>query len=804
MIERRLYFTTLNYARGLNPKEVLPRSKMTFWLYFQLFPYLFALKTSQGLESNHRQVLTIGGFYASGKMTTFQNASGIIQTVNEAVRTINERSQLLPGYKLEIEWRDTKCQLGHGVQALFQSVNESPTKIMLLGGMCSAATGPIAECSHLLNLIQVGYGASSIYLSNKQKYPLFFRTVPPEKGHNSGRVAVLKYFKWMRIAILTEREPYYEAALASLTKLLEKNDMSVVAQEFLGDGMEEDRKSLIKLLKARDARIIVGLFSEEKAVEVFCQAYKQELYGERYVWMLIGWYQSRWWNAHPAVLSKQNCEAKHVMKAFGNYVTTEFLKFGPSSPRMIGGEGAYHAWKNKFDELGLYSGFAHDALVAMVLALNRSAEVLAAKNKSLADFTYSDSEMAGLFNKSLSKVSFRGFSGHVYFNDKGEREGIITVGQMQDQEIKMLGNYTVSDERLVIESSKFVWKGGSVPADQMTTVDKLQTISIGSFGFFCAVEVLGIIIAVAFLVFNISYSSHRFIKMSSPRLNNVIVVGAILIYIAGILLGIDGNFASIDIEAILRCRLSTWVACLGFTLGFGGMFLKTWRVHKIFHNRTKKMIITDFQLFAVLGLFLSIDLLILMVWEIVDPLYASKHYTGREEYRLSTDTNYKAYYIECTSNHPKIWLGVIYAYKGLMLAFGALMAWETRNVTFPALNDSKHIGISVYNVVFPCALGMTIVNVVDYNPNVFYAVLSVLVVFCTTITLCIVFVPKISTVRADPLGKNRPRFVPALNRQTVRGQIDERQQLQPVQQQQQRPNSTQTQENSQRTNASPI
>lgn len=73
-------------------------------------------------------------------------------------------------------------------------------------------------------------------------------------------------------------------------------------------------------------------------------------------------------------------------------------------------QGAYHAWKNKFDELGLYSGFAHDALVAMVLALNHSAGVLAAKNKSLADFTYSDSEMAGLFKKSLSNVSFRGFS----------------------------------------------------------------------------------------------------------------------------------------------------------------------------------------------------------------------------------------------------------------------------------------------------------------------------------------------------------------------------------------------------------
>lgn len=48
----------------------------------------------------------------------------------------------------------------------------------------------------------------------------------------------------------------------------------------------------------------------------------------------------------------------------------------------------------------------------------------------------------------------------------------------------------------------------------------------------------------------------RFIKMSSPRMNNIIVVGAILIYIAGILLGLDGNFVSPSAEAILRCRVS--------------------------------------------------------------------------------------------------------------------------------------------------------------------------------------------------------------------------------------------------------
>ena len=42
----------------------------------------------------------------------------------------------------------------------------------------------------------------------------------------------------------------------------------------------------------------------------------------------------------------------------------------------------------------------------------------------------------------------------------------------------------------------------------------------------------------------------------------------------------------------LLVQFSTWVACFGFTLGFGGMFLKTWRVHKIFLNRTKKIVST--------------------------------------------------------------------------------------------------------------------------------------------------------------------------------------------------------------------
>jgi len=53
----------------------------------------------------------------------------------------------------------------------------------------------------------------------------------------------------------------------------------------------------------------------------------------------------------------------------------------------------------------------------MALALNKSEEVLVRKNKSLADFTYDNSEMAQLFKKSLSEVAFRGFSVREIFFD---------------------------------------------------------------------------------------------------------------------------------------------------------------------------------------------------------------------------------------------------------------------------------------------------------------------------------------------------------------------------------------------------
>ena len=86
---------------------------------------------------------------------------------------------------------------------------------------------------------------------------------------------------------------------------------------------------------------------------------------------------------------------------------------------------------------------------------------------------------------------------------------------------------------------------------------------------------------------------------------------------------------------------------------------------------------------------------------------------------------------------------LLFSMTGLLLLFCAYLAWETRKVHIAALNDSKLIGLSVYNVIIPCVLVIPILGLVRDRPTAKFALTSFLTIFCTTFTLCFVFVPKV-------------------------------------------------------------
>jgi len=102
----------------------------------------------------------------------------------------------------------------------------------------------------------------------------------------------------------------------------------------------------------------------------------------------------------------------------------------------------------------------------------------------------------------------------------------------------------------------------------------------------------------------------------------------------------------------------------------------------------------------------------------------------------------------CRSQHTQTWLSVLYAYKGLLLVVGVYMAWETRHVKIPALNDSQYIGVSVYSVVITSAIVVVLANLISERVTLAFITITALILTSTTATLCLLFIPKLHDIWA--------------------------------------------------------
>lgn len=72
------------------------------------------------------------------------------------------------------------------------------------------------------------------------------------------------------------------------------------------------------------------------------------------------------------------------------------------------------------------------------------------------------------------------------------------------------------------------------------------------------------------------------------------------------------------------------------------------------------------------------------------------------------------------------------------------IAWETRKVKIAALNDSKSIGVCIYNVAISALVGLSISELLDQSRvDEIYVATSVCILVATSGTIIIIFLPKV-------------------------------------------------------------
>ncbi|XP_071821055.1 gamma-aminobutyric acid type B receptor subunit 1-like isoform X2 [Apostichopus japonicus] len=631
---------------------------------------------------------------------------------------------------------------------------------MMLTG-CSAASTPVAEAAHMWNLNVLAWGASSPALSNRERFPTFFRTHPSATLHNPTRVKLCKEWNWTKIAIIQETQEVFTSTSEDLEKEVAKANMTITARaSFL-----TEPKTAVGNLKAQDARIIVGVFYVGFARRVFCEVYNQSFFGPNRVWFLIGWYPDNWYAEKDDNI---DCTPEQLKEALEGHITTEGMMLKPDDSPSISGmtsdkfeERMAKIFANPAQTTGYpESPLAYDAVWALALALNNTMNNLAPRNLSLEDYNYNNQEIADDIYMSLNSSNFEGLSGTVAFSSTGDRLAWTQIEQMRNGTYHKIGYYSdATDNLTMVNTTEEIWPNG-IPKDGVDERIEWKYISKSWYIPACLLASLTIIAAICCIIFNFLYQHTSYIKCSQCHINSITALGCVISLMCVFLLGLDGQYVSNTVFP-KTCHAISWLLSIGFSLGYGSMFSKIVMMHSLVTQektdedgkRKRKKVsmqnVKTWRMYITIIIILVVNLVLQLIWQIMAPM------TRKVDTFFSVtvkDVRIIPQLEHCEADNLAVFLGIAYGVNGLLLIFGLFLAYETRNMSVRELNDSRLVGMAIYNVAVLGIITAPVTLIIKDQANAVFGFSSLTIIFCSAITLALIFVPKILEIQQNPRG----------------------------------------------------
>jgi len=541
-------------------------------ILWQLLPFWF-LPLAQAQPST-KVPLYIGSMAPlTGKRSWW--GAGITVAMQMAFEYINNSSDVLPFHELRLLANDTKGETGLGNRILYDYIREGRPSLVLGPGRSNVALS-VADTAKYWKMIQISASAGSGDLSDSKTYPYFFRTISSISASKSTFVALAKKFKWKRVSILFYSRDMYIKAASDLKEECESNNITVLSYGSFRDRNDADNQ--LGHIKDIDARIVFAFL--QLTTSVMCLIHKHNLYGSKYGWVLHTPDSRGWWNrTYPSL----DCSPKQVNEAAEYAISIDHLYISKDNRSTISGltpqqfSKAYEVYANITDvRKSLYGPFGFDAAWLVAIALNSSINMSNPRSLNIMDVR--EDNATETIKDSLLNARFPGVTGEVQLESNGDRKGKFEVFQLIGSELGLIAFHdaTKPDNLTYYNEMNFQWRDGISPRDHIIYKDKLIQLSQGNFIVICVVACMGILLCFGFLHFNIVNRKERCIKMSSPNINNAIIVGCILTYVSVILFSVDGERLTSFI-----CKAKVFTLDIGFTIAFGSMFSKTWRVHRI-------------------------------------------------------------------------------------------------------------------------------------------------------------------------------------------------------------------------------
>lgn len=246
--------------------------------------------------------------------------------------------------------------------------------------------------------------------------------------------------------------------------------------------------------------------------------------------------------------------------------------------------------------------------------------------------------------------------------------------------------------------------------------------------------IIAISISLIILIIVVINRDEPTIRASTFSFCILILLGAIMMQTSTLLWSFNGSTDK-------QCQGFAWLLFLGAGLMFQSLFIKTFRLWKIFITSELKVVkFTVFDLFKYLSIFVVFDIVYLTIWTIVDPI-KSRLYSP-DVHRLALN------YYTCTTGDSGIGtnlaIGLLVVKLAIMI-FGCFISISVRNIP-ENFNESHYIGISLYCSAFTLLIGLPIVLLNIGSREFNYIIRTSMVILISFSVMIPLFIPKFSTI----------------------------------------------------------
>jgi len=255
------------------------------------------------------------------------------------------------------------------------------------------------------------------------------------------------------------------------------------------------------------------------------------------------------------------------------------------------------------------------------------------------------------------------------------------------------------------------------------------SVGAGVTGFGQAIGILGIIVVGVSMAIVVVYRHKVVVRSASAPFLLGILFGMGLLIAAAIPWAVQPTRSS--------CSAFLWLANLGFMLLFCPLFAKTWRVYRIFSGSHLKVVkISNQKLLLMTAAVLLADIVLIAAWQGVAPLVPIEY-----SRTIGGDQHVFSHCSVDTGGSGIIFVAMVGVEKGLLLLFGAIMAFSTRNVK-GTFNESTAISWTIYNTLLTAIIAIVLIVFVKAVENTLVILGLVLLMWIVFSAWGLIFGPK--------------------------------------------------------------